>query len=91
MKAAMLVGFAIGLAAAEGWAAEMQNATPPVEIVGVGKPTPLTPALPPASAAAPLSSPVYPSRPAPTAYPTRYPVTVFHHYHPHWVVEVVGR
>jgi|SRR5271168_1104936 len=90
MKVAM-VGVAIGLAAAGGCTTEMPNATRAGEPVGVGGPIPLTPAPAPASAGAALVSPVSPSVPAPSTYPTRYPVTVFNPYYPHWVVEVFGR
>ncbi len=88
MKVARLVGVAIGLAVAGGWAAEMPSATPGVEI---GGPIPLTPAPAPTGAGTPLVSPVYQSVPAPRADPTRYPVTVFNPYHPHWVIDVFGR
>jgi hypothetical protein len=91
VKVAILVGIAIGLAAAGGWAAEMPNAMPVAESARVGGPIPITPAPAPTSAAAPLVSPVYPSVPASRAYPTRYPVTVFDPYHPHWIIEVFGR
>jgi hypothetical protein len=88
MKVAILVGMGVGLAAAGGWAAETPNATPAVQI---GGPTPLTPAPAPTRTVAPLVSPAYPSVPASRAYPTRYPMTMFNPYHPHWVIEVFGR
>jgi hypothetical protein len=91
MKAAMFVGFAIGLTAAGGLTAEMPNATPGVGPVGVGAPTPLAPAPAPMSVGAPFASPVQPSRPPRRANLTQYPMTVYNPYHPHWVVEVFGR
>ena len=91
MKVAILVGVGISVATAGGCTAEMPNATPAAEPVRVGGPIPLTPAPAPASAAAPLVSPVYPSVPAPSADPTRYRVTVFNPYHPHWVIDVFDR
>jgi hypothetical protein len=91
MKFALVVGIGIGAAAAGSCIAEMPNATPAAEPFRVGGPIPLTPAPAPASGAAPLVSPVYPSVPAPRAYSTGYPMTVLNPYHPHWVVEVFGR
>ena len=88
MKVAIAVGIEFGLAAAGVWAAEIPNSTPAVEI---GLPIPLTPAPAPTRAGTPLVSPVYPSVPAPKAYPRPYPVTVFNPYHPHWVIDVFGR
>src|SRR5207237_3659106 len=41
MKAALLVGFGIGLAAAGGWAGEMPTATTALDTGGVGAQTPL--------------------------------------------------
>lgn len=89
MKVVILVGVGISVAAAGGCTAETPNATPAAESVGVGAPIPLTPA--PASVAAPLVSPVYPSVAASRAYPTEYPLTVFNPDHPHWVIDVFGR
>jgi len=91
MKAGLLAGFAIGLAAAGDSAAETPSATPAVESVWVGAPTPLTPAPAPARAEAPLVSPVQRSGPLRLTSPRGYPVTVFNTYHPRWVVEVFGR
>jgi len=85
MKAVILAGFAMGFAATSAWAAEM----PAVESIGVGAPTLLTPA--PTSAGAAFFSPASPSRRIRRASPTRYPPTAYNPYHPHWIVQVVGR
>jgi hypothetical protein len=90
MKAALLLGLGIGLAAGGGWAAEMPGAMPAGDSAGVGAPTRLAPAPAP-TGTAPLFAPSYALRPPPMASPTRYPMAVFNAYHPHWVVEVFGR
>jgi len=90
MKAAALVGLAIGFAATGCRAAGVPNSAPSADAVGVGAPTPLTPG--PALTNVPRPAwPVYPSRPLRPANPARYPAAVFDTYHPHWVIEVFGR
>ena len=87
----MVAGFTIGLAATGGWAAEMPNAFPSVEIVRIGSPMPLVAPAAPASTGASLFSPVAPSRRAAMAIPVRRPMAEFNRYHPHWTVTVVGQ
>ena len=92
MKAAISLGFSIGLACAGAWAADMPAGAPAAaDTVGAGAPMPLTPAVLPPSAGAPPVAPVQPPRSLRFAARTQYPITAYNPYHPHWIVQVFGR
>ena len=89
-KTAIFLGLGVRLAAVDGLAAEMPNATPGIDMAAAGAPTPLTPVLAATRVEAPFVAPVQ-SGPAGRRDRTRNAVTVLNPYHPHWVVQVFGR
>ena len=89
MKAVMLLGLGVGLAAICGCVAEAPGGASSVEMNSVGNPTPLAP--PTASTGGPPvpSTAHYRSGRQPGLYPTP-PTMIDNSYHPSWTVDVYG-
>jgi hypothetical protein len=89
IKTIIVVGLGIEFAALAGCAAEEPSAAPPVEIISVGTPTPLTPASASRGAATHSLATVY--RPgAPPSPLLTTPIKIDNSYHPSWTVDVIN-